>query len=523
MRENVSGSVFASGMETETRPDIGTTTFAAEVAAYAADPAAVVVSAMTEWELKFDTLITQTRAANSAEAAKLVTINQARLQLERIQAMDPSEMRRTNAIRFQTDDAAARSFRHQVGLALGVHEFTAARWIRCAEVLVEEFTRTLATLGEGTITYRHSQTIVETAEGVPEHLRLEFEARALAKALLQTPNQFERTAKTIRTRLHPETLEERHRTAMEDREAFLEPADDAMARYTITNSATNLYAVQNRITRIAQFLRDQEGETRTLKQLRSDVAAQLLLQGDIYDHIPDNEATGAPTVVDPAGTPQPPRAPGLGHYSAFRPTVNVTVPVLSLLGKSDEPATLDGYGPIPVSQAQQLAAVAPSFTRLLTHPETGAVLSVGRDSYRVPADLRRVVQIRDGKCRDPFCNNRAADCEIDHTTAWTSTYWNPAAGETSVDNLASMCKPHHLGKHILMTNGYGVIVGEAWGITHEKDTNGHSTGVIVWTTPTGHQYRSEPEVQLDSWYGIDPWTGKTANGSPVDDGVLPYE
>ncbi|HEY5221829.1 MAG TPA: hypothetical protein VIJ18_02100, partial [Microbacteriaceae bacterium] len=46
-----------------------------------------------------------------------------------------------------------------------------------------------------------------------------------------------------------------------------------------------------------------------------------------------------------------------------------------------------------------LAAHAPSFTRLLTHPQTEAVLSVGRDSYRVPADLRQWLRIRDGLCR----------------------------------------------------------------------------------------------------------------------------
>ena len=66
----------------------------------------------------------------------------------------------------------------------------------------------------------------------------------------------------------------------------------------------------------------------------------------------------------------------------------VTVPVMTLLGHSDEPGTLDGYGPIDADTARRLAATAPSFRRLLVHPETGVALSLGTETYRVPTDLR---------------------------------------------------------------------------------------------------------------------------------------
>ncbi|MEB0268080.1 HNH endonuclease, partial [Cryobacterium sp. 10I5] len=74
--------------------------------------------------------------------------------------------------------------------------------------------------------------------------------------------------------------------------------------------------------------------------------------------------------------------------------VNVTVPVLTLLGKSAEPGYLAGYGPIDPETARRLAAGAPSFTRLLTHPETGVVLSMGRDTYKVPAALKKWLEVR---------------------------------------------------------------------------------------------------------------------------------
>ncbi|WP_022886721.1 HNH endonuclease signature motif containing protein [Glaciibacter superstes] len=100
------------------------------------------------------------------------------------------------------------------------------------------------------------------------------------------------------------------------------------------------------------------------------------------------------------------------------PDVFVTVPALTLLGMSEEQGNLNGYGPIDPDTARDLAAKCPSFVRILTHPETGVVLSVGRDRYQVPADLRRMLQLRDGTCRFPGCNRQAAGCDIDHSEDW---------------------------------------------------------------------------------------------------------
>jgi len=450
-------------------------------------------AAMAEWENSFDVLTALTRAANAAHAAELVAVEESRRQLVQIQATGLEELRFTGGSKFQSDDLAQRSLRLQVGLAMGVHEMTAGRRILCAEVLCNEFTVTLATMTEGLITLRHAQTMVETAATLPDEQRLEFEALALKKALLLSPTQFDKAARKIAMKLHPETLEERHATAFEDRTSFLQPADDAMASYTIENSAVNIYGIQDRIEKIAKALRAEPGETRTLAQLRSDVGVRLLLEADLYPDYPDD----SPSTEPAAGTS--PKKPGLGRYSAFTPSVHITVPVLAMLGQSPEPASLDGYGPIPMSQAIELAAVAPSFTRILTHPETGAVLSVGRDSYRVPKDLARWIRTRDGVCRYPMCDRPAKNGDIDHTIPWTPAKWRPQGGETRADNLECLCEGHHVEKHALMINGWGMPIGEAWGIAHEKDTNGHTTGVIIWTTPTGHTYRSEPDLIMEPY------------------------
>ena len=92
--------------------------------------------------------------------------------------------------------------------------------------------------------------------------------------------------------------------------------------------------------------------------------------------------------------------------------------MLSLMGLTEEPANLEGVGPIDPETARRLAGTATRFTRLLVHPETGVLLSVGRDSYRVPAELKRALQARDETCRFPGCNRPARGGEVDHTHDW---------------------------------------------------------------------------------------------------------
>ena len=70
-------------------------------------------------------------------------------------------------------------------------------------------------------------------------------------------------------------------------------------------------------------------------------------------------------------------------------------------------AELEGYGPVPVSAAERIAARAPSWSRILTHPVTGTVPDRDRTVYTVPADLKHRLRARDGPCPFPGCRWRA--------------------------------------------------------------------------------------------------------------------
>ena len=332
----------------------------------------------------------------------------------------------------------------ELACALRIPERAAENLVGQSQMLVNDLPLTLRALGTGAITWRHATVMVDHANSLDTEAAGAFEAAVVSYAASLTVAKFDRKARLYRERMHPESIEARHATAIETRSLDLQPARDGMAWLTAYLPAVVAQGIYNRATDMA-LKQQSAAETRTLTQLRVDLFAELLLDGGLQS----------------------------GADAGIRPRVLITVPALTLLGRSDEPAVLEGYGPIDIDTARALAAAAPSFTRLLTHPETGAVLSVGRTSYAVPADLRTWLRVRDGTCRFPGCSRAARNCDVDHTDDWQ---WGSA---TNHDNLAHLCRAHHRVKHQTQ-----------WGARQR------GAGVIEWTSPTGHVYTTEPETAL---------------------------
>ena len=72
--------------------------------------------------------------------------------------------------------------------------------------------------------------------------------------------------------------------------------------------------------------------------------------------------------------------------------------------------------------------------------DDGEVLDVGRATRTIPPALRRALRIRDGGCRFPGC-----DCHR-HVDAHHVKHWVDG-GETSLDNLITLCRFHHRAVH----------------------------------------------------------------------------
>ncbi|KQV04944.1 HNH endonuclease signature motif containing protein [Leifsonia sp. Root112D2] len=360
---------------------------------------------------------------------------------------------------WSAETVARRVLVTELACALRMPERTVEGLVHESESLLHELPGTLRALHDGAISYRHAQSLIDHARSVPEEALEQFESAALPFAKTLTVSRFERKARVLRERAHPQTIAERHVAAVDDRRIELQPARDGMSWFSALLPAPSAQAIYDRATELAVGLQSPD-EPRTLTQLRADVLTDLLVDGT-------TDAPGASAdAVGARGAPG-----GLGH--GIRARVLVTVPVLTLLGHSEEPGSLEGYGPIDADTARRLAAHAPSFTRILTHPETGCVLSVGRERYVVPQDLRTWLRVRDETCRFPGCARGAARCDLDHTLDWQH------GGRTEHDNLAHLCPSHHKVKH-----------HTAWTVTNARD------GTLEWVSPTAHHYTTQPATSM---------------------------
>ena len=153
-------------------------------------------------------------------------------------------------------------------------------------------------------------------------------------------------------------------------------------------------------------------------------------------------------------------------------TVNLTIDLPTLLGLSENPGQLSGYGAIPATVARELAADG-KWRKFITDPTTGNLLDFGRESYLPPQALRDFLLARDKTCRFPGCRRSGVKGEIDHAIPWEE------GGETSPKNLGLLCKRHHQ----LKTHG-------GWKLESFED------GSCEWTSPLGKK-RFVPARPMD--------------------------
>jgi hypothetical protein len=352
--------------------------------------------------------------------------------------------------RLSRKDIARRILVSELACLLRLPDRTMETLIGVSTNLIHTLPATFAVLQAGGISYRHAAVLVDQTAGLSAENTAELERTVLGSAGELTVSQFTQKTRKARERLDAESIPARHERGVADRALFYEPAADGMAWLSIFLPAAQAAAIYTRVTNVAMALQGPT-EPRTLTQLRVDVFSDLIL-----DTRPGGAGSGS-------------------RFKGIKPDVFLLVPALTLLGRSDEPVILEGYGPIDLHTAKQLAGRAKSFLRILTHPETGTFLSLGRTRYKPPKDLKTLLRLRDGTCRSPNCTCSAAHTDIDHSIDWGGGN----NGETNLTNLASLCPKHHRDKHEI-------------GWRYVQDEN----GTLHWTSPMGRVYDTEPENRL---------------------------
>ena len=253
------------------------------------------------------------------------------------------------------------------------------------------------------------------------------------------PARFRAKARTWRERHHPDSIEKRHIRSAADRRLEYSPDRDGMAWLSAYLPADQAAGIWDRATTAARAMQGPT-ETRTLTQLRADRAAAWLLGGE----------------AEPIPSP--------------KAQVLITVPVFALMGLTDEPATLDGYGPIPASMARALVADgAESFHRVLTDPRDGAPLEIGRSSYRIPKAC----------ANGSGCGTANARSLAAATSLWTTKRTTSSPGPTAEPQGSAISASHAAATTSSNTPRPG---------HPQRPAKDEPPG---WTSPTGRHYQSE--------------------------------
>lgn len=378
-------------------------------------------------------------------------------------------------------DMVLRDIAARIATEVRMSDRTIQRRMDAATNLTMFFPETFAAWTVGEIDRGHVSAIVDAGITLPDEAREWFERLVVQRARELSPRELGVVAGTLAEHAHPESLQTRHERARLDRGIRIEELSDGMARLIADVPAVIARGILDRLTSMAHAVRAAvepeavssadaaetehcdagalftesrrvsasasapNSDPRLMDELRADIFADLLLGGGTVAH-----------------------GDGLDAITAH---VQVNIPVMTTLGHSEEPVILAGHGPIPLDTALRLAGTATGWDRVLTDPVHGTVMHT--DRYRPTAGLRRHLRVRDEHCRFPGCRMAPWRSDNDHTVD------HAHGGATRADNLAVLCRRHHMLKH-----------HTAWGIEHL------GRGKLRWTSPTGNTYIDKPAAMV---------------------------
>jgi hypothetical protein len=318
---------------------------------------------------------------------------------------------------------------------------------------------TVASLDAGELHPWQAQKLSDVVITLTDEQCADVQTRVLTKAAGQSMAAFSRSLARAVMIAAPKTAEQAHTEALSEQHVEVRTLDHGMALLLAWLPAPDAYRIKASITTRANITRVGLQDCRTIDHQRATAFIELIDLG--ADAAASNMATSGVMASAAAVTPK-----------RSAPAIQVTVSLATLLGLSDHPGELAGYGPIPPAMARALASDPNGTWRRILTDELGRVIDYGRRVYRPPAHLDRFIRARDHICTFPNCHRQAITCELDHVIPWTD------AGETNQHNLVAVCARHHHLKH-----------DADWTNHHDPET-----GTVTWTSPTGHTYTNPPTL-----------------------------
>jgi hypothetical protein len=122
--------------------------------------------------------------------------------------------------------------------------------------------------------------------------------------------------------------------------------------------------------------------------------------------------------------------------------VDIRVDLETLVGLTENPGELAGFGPVIADIARQVTAQQEKaeWRYAVTDPDN-QVVHTGITTRRPTTAQKRHVSACFRCCVFPGCRVPSADCDLDHRVAVAD------GGPTTTCNLAPLCRHHHRAKH----------------------------------------------------------------------------
>ncbi|MFE6507679.1 DUF222 domain-containing protein [Nocardioides sp. NPDC057767] len=339
----------------------------------------------------------------------------------------------------------------QVALARRVAPAKGAKLLGLAKVLIAEMPHTFALMKAGlfsqwqaTILARETACLsLEDRRVIDHELCATGSDGQSVKAVSMGLRQLENAAKKLAIALDQASVVERAANAAKDRRVSFRPAPDTMIWLGALLPVKDGVAVFAALDQAANAARA-AGDERSRGQVMADT---------LVDRVTGRE-TGAKPRIE----------------------VKIVMTADALAHDADQPALVEGYGPVPATWAREAMADAEVFVRRLFTDPAGHLVAMESRSRKAPDGLAEFIVTRDGGiCRTNGCD--APIRNIDHIQRHTD------GGQTNAENLQGLCERCNQAKEAL-----------GWQARPGPD------GSITTITPTGHTYTSPPP---DTW-GQDP-------------------
>ncbi|WP_300402212.1 HNH endonuclease signature motif containing protein [Nocardioides sp.] len=330
----------------------------------------------------------------------------------------------------------------EVGLARHESPHRGARFLKLARGLVEDHPEVLGLLESGDLNERRAEIIVNETADLALADRRAADA-AIADHLLEHPTLGDRdiadAARRIVLRIDEAAALRKRERAHKARHVESRTRADGCGEVTGVIADWQMAAIVSSLDERADLLK-QQGDERTRAQIKADLFVERLTGQVVADSVPVR--------------------------------IDLVVPVESLLAGGTEPAEVPGLGPIPATVARELILASPRTRTVIRRlfADTDHLVAMESTQRVFHGRLRQFIQVRDRRCRTPWCDAPIRHLDHVHEAA--------EGGETSLHNGQGLCEACNYTK-------------QDPGITHEVVSEDviepHTTRV---TTPTGASYDS---------------------------------